>query len=250
MSANEIRDAITVLQQERLMWSTLTNFSAHVSVEFGDSGEAQRQKHGTFECDLSFQQTSPNFDQHSKFLNPCKITLASKKEDWVLTSDGNVNDTKIRHTDNTTDKQLDEYFAKHPKQIDQLLQIPMMIMLPKMRLLLCYQDKLCSISYFRSLSDMTQTCPPRRNSAKSHLAHSYIFNDKTSHFASVSFADGHIAQCELNPGKDGKMVNYLNAVRVNGFWFPTEVEVCSERSTQDMQVNIEVSNINVGNGDQ
>jgi hypothetical protein len=200
MSQAEVQDAISVIDQERLMWSQFTNLSAHLDVAWG-TGEV-------LAGDVSLRQIGPP-DRPWEF----EMSFSNKDQGWALTTDSTHGNTQLHCRDNITALWLTN---TGPTML-------VFMTFPKQLLLTLYYDQ--NLPYGRvNRDELIHMFSINHNPQAQGTPHSYTWRKLESDFKidGISFRKGRLSEWHI-PRRSESIEFDESGRETNRFCYPSSI---------------------------
>jgi hypothetical protein len=231
LSASRVRDAVSILQKERLLWSKLKGVSAHVELTMaaGSSNEWDNtDRKVKLECDVAMKQVSDSVytaKDNTHYLYPYAVTMSNIVDGWTLETDGTETNTTITVNDKSKDPR------RSGLRVGDLIALPLILISQKDHLLGAYNDSLCqqaATAKVPSFSEFLKHWGVWQNKDAKGKPHSYVFKQSGSG-AEISFEDRWLNQYVIIEPYEKtvakKIFLFSEPVVVDGVSYPTKVEI-------------------------
>ena len=223
LTADEVKDALSVLQQERATWARFKGLSGHIRVVCEAPGIDPRTIAGR----ISLRQVDP------KSAFKYEMTLSDEQDRWRFTTDGTKKNSHLVCQDEQLAATIDGM---------SLWALAGLLVDPKILLLPLYKDSLWPQGR-GPFDELLTYWMPRHNERAPRAVQSYAFKHLHGKPTELFFCNGHYSgwQTEAHEG-DPAIVTFAEApVESSGFWYPTHIQT----KVQNVEFRIDLSELDV-----
>ena len=234
LSAREARSAVAALVQERLMWSQLTNLSAHITIESDKKENGQITGTAFLEGDMTLRRIILSQAEKLQGYQRWEMVVSNTADGWVWKTDGTPENTEVKGQNKQTVERLENLSMWNK-------EYPGALVVPEQLLTMLYRDSLFSTG--PSLGQLlTNGLAIYRNQQAQGTPQSYIYQSISG--VQFSFVNGHISGYNWPLGGNMQIVQSFNApIESNHFWYPAEIRADVSVGSTTTSETIKLSNI-------
>ena len=239
LSASEVRSAVTALVQERLMWSQLTNLSAHITIESGKKENGQITGTAFLEGDMKLRRIILSQAEKLQGYQRWEMVVLNTVDGWVWKTDGTPENTEVIGQNKQMVEQLEKLSLWNK-------EYPGAFVVPEQLLTMLYRDSLFSTG--PSLDQiLSKGLAIYSNQQAQGTLQSYVYQTRGGGQMSgvqFSFVNGHISGYKWPLGRNTQIVQSFEApIESNHFWYPTEIHADVSDGSTTTSETIKLSNI-------
>jgi RNA polymerase sigma factor (sigma-70 family) len=239
LSASEVRSAVAALVQERLMWSQLTNLSAHITIESDKKGNGQITGTAFLEGDMKLRRIILSQAEKLQGYQRWEMVVSNTVDGWVWKTDGTPENTEVMGQNKQPVEQLEKLSSWNK-------EYPGAFVVPEQLLTMLYHDSLFSTG--PSLDQiLSKGLAIYRNQQAQGTLQSYVYKIRGGGQMSgvqFSFVNGHISGYKWPLGRNTQIVQSFEApIESNHFWYPTAIHADVSDGSTTTSETIKLSNI-------
>jgi len=239
LRASEARSAVAALVQERLMWSQLTNLSAHISIESDKKENGQIMGTAFLEGDMKLRRIILSQAEKLQGYQRWEMVVSNTVDGWVWKTDGTPENTEVTGQNKQTVEQLEKLSLWNK-------EYPGAFVVPEQLLTMLYKDSL--FSQGPSLDKLlAKGLAIYHNQQARGTLQSYVYQSRGAGQLSgvqFSFVNGHISGYKWPMGKNTQVVQSFEApTESNHFWYPTEIHADVSDGSTTTSETIKLSNV-------
>lgn len=239
LSASEARSAVAALVQERLMWSQLTNLSAHITIESDKKENGQITGTAFLEGDMKLRRIILSQAEKLQGYQRWEMVVSNPVDGWVWKTDGTPENTEVMGQNKQTVEQLEKLSSWNK-------EYPGAFVVPEQLLTMLYHDSLFSSG--PSLDQiLSKGLTIYHNQQAQETLPSYVYQIRGGGQMSglqFSFVSGHISGYKWPLGRNTQIVQSFEApIESNHFWYPTEIHADVSDGSTTTSETIKLSKI-------
>ena len=202
LSAGKVRDAVAVLVQERLMWSQLTNISAHIRIEYDKKENGQITDTAFLEGDMSLRRIILSQAEKNQGLQRWEMVVSNTLDGWVWKTDGTPENTEVIGQNKQTVEHLERLTLWNK-------EYPGAFVVPEQLLTQLYKDSLFSKAPQTLDQMLSHGFAIHRNQQAQDVPQSYTYITRSG--IQFSFASGHISGYKWPLGQNSQVAQSFGA---------------------------------------